>query len=102
MTVDRRTFLQIAGAGAFTATFRATINKALAYTGSMNLNGQNANIEGTGSLQVNGPFTVNSGGGGSKISLPLVTVPAGALKPGSYQVTVLGQRGSKAWTVQVH
>lgn len=54
-----------------------TINKALTYTGSMTLNGQNSSIVGSGSLQVNGPFTVKSGGGGSQISLPLVTVPAG-------------------------
>ena len=27
---------------------------------------------------------------------------AGVLKPGSYQATLLGQRASKAWTVQVH
>ncbi len=31
-----------------------------------------------------------------------LTVPAGALKPGSYRVTLVGTRGSKAWTLQVH
>ncbi len=32
----------------------------------------------------------------------LLTVPAGALKPGRYQLTLLGQRSSRAWTLQVH
>ena len=31
-----------------------------------------------------------------------LTVPAGALKPGRYQVTVVGARASKTWTLQVH
>lgn len=31
-----------------------------------------------------------------------LTVPAGALKPGTYHATILGQSASKAWTVQVH
>ena len=35
-------------------------------------------------------------------SLVRVTVPAGALKPGRYQVTLVGARSSKAWTLQVH
>lgn len=29
-------------------------------------------------------------------------VPPGALKPGSYRVTAVGQRASKSWTLQVH
>jgi hypothetical protein len=35
-------------------------------------------------------------------SLIRLTVPAGALKPGRYQVTVVGSRASKTWTLQVH
>ena len=35
-------------------------------------------------------------------SLVRLTVPAGALKPGSYRVTLLGSRLSKAWDLQVH
>jgi hypothetical protein len=31
----------------------------------------------------------------------LLTVPAGALKPGRYQVTLAGQNSSRAWTLQV-
>ena len=31
-----------------------------------------------------------------------LTVPAGALKPGQYHVTLVGARDSKAWTLQVH
>lgn len=31
-----------------------------------------------------------------------LTVPAGALKPGSYRVTLLGSRLSQAWDLQVH
>ncbi len=31
-----------------------------------------------------------------------LTVPAGALKPGQYHVTLVGARASKAWTLQVH
>ena len=31
-----------------------------------------------------------------------LTVPAGALKPGTYRVTLLGSRLSKAWDLQVH
>jgi hypothetical protein len=38
----------------------------------------------------------------SRKNLVLLTVPAGALKPGSYHATILGQRTSKAWTLQVH
>ena len=38
----------------------------------------------------------------SRKNVVLLTVPAGALKPGSYLATILGQRASKAWTVQVH
>lgn len=38
----------------------------------------------------------------SRESVVLLTVPAGALKPGSYRATLLGERASKSWTVQVH
>lgn len=31
-----------------------------------------------------------------------VIVPANALKPGSYHATILAERGSKSWAVQVH
>jgi len=31
-----------------------------------------------------------------------VTVPAGSLRPGSYHITLVGARGSKSWTLQVH
>jgi hypothetical protein len=31
-----------------------------------------------------------------------LTVPAGALKPGRYHVTLVGARASKTWTLQVH
>ena len=31
-----------------------------------------------------------------------LTVPAGSLRPGSYHVTLVGARASKAWTLQVH
>ena len=31
-----------------------------------------------------------------------LTVPAGALKPGTYHVTLVGSRLSKAWDLQVH
>lgn len=32
----------------------------------------------------------------------LLTVPAGALKPGRYHVVLAGQRASRAWSLQVH
>lgn len=35
-------------------------------------------------------------------STVMLTVPAGTLKPGSYHVTVVGQRASRRWTLQVH
>jgi hypothetical protein len=35
-------------------------------------------------------------------SLIHLTVPAGALKPGQYRVTLVGARASKTWTLQVH
>jgi len=38
----------------------------------------------------------------SRESVVLVTVPAGTLKPGSYLAVVVGERTSRAWTVQVH
>jgi hypothetical protein len=38
----------------------------------------------------------------SRENVVVLTVPAGALKPGTYHATVLGERASKAWTVQVH
>ena len=31
-----------------------------------------------------------------------LTVPAGALKPGTYRVTLAGLHSSRAWSVQVH
>lgn len=31
----------------------------------------------------------------------LLTVPAGALKPGKYSVTVVGERASRAWSLEV-
>jgi hypothetical protein len=31
-----------------------------------------------------------------------LTVPAGALKPGNYHVTLVGTRSSRSWTLQVH
>ncbi len=38
----------------------------------------------------------------SRENLVLLTVPPGALKPGRYQMTLLGQSSSRAWTLQVH
>lgn len=38
----------------------------------------------------------------SRKNIVLLTVPANTLKPGSYHATILGQRASKAWTLQVH
>lgn len=38
----------------------------------------------------------------SRKNVVLLTVPANALKPGSYHATILGQRSSKTWTLQVH
>ena len=38
----------------------------------------------------------------SRESVILLTVPAGALKPGTYRVTLAGQHSSRAWSVQVH
>lgn len=35
-------------------------------------------------------------------SVVLLTVPAGALKPGSYAVTLAGSRTSRQWSLQVH
>jgi hypothetical protein len=35
-------------------------------------------------------------------NLILLTVPPGALKPGRYRVTLVGQNASRAWTLQVH
>jgi hypothetical protein len=35
-------------------------------------------------------------------STVLLTVPAGALKPGQYLVTLAGSRASRQWTLQVH
>jgi hypothetical protein len=32
----------------------------------------------------------------------LLTVPAGALKPGALRVTLVGERSSRTWSVQVH
>jgi hypothetical protein len=38
----------------------------------------------------------------SRENVILLTVPAGALKPGHYQATLVGQHSSKMWTLQVH
>ena len=38
----------------------------------------------------------------SRDSVVSVTVPAGTLKPGTYRAVVVGERASRAWTVQVH
>ncbi len=38
----------------------------------------------------------------SRESVILLTVPAGALKPGSYRITLAGQRSSRTWALQVH
>jgi hypothetical protein len=38
----------------------------------------------------------------SRTNIVLLTVPAGALKPGRYHATLLGQTASKAWSFQVH
>lgn len=38
----------------------------------------------------------------SRENVVLLTVPAGALKAGGYRATILGERASKTWTVQVH
>jgi hypothetical protein len=37
----------------------------------------------------------------SRQAAVLLTVPAGALKPGKYSVTVVGERSSRAWTFEV-
>ena len=37
----------------------------------------------------------------SRHAAVLLTVPAGALKPGKYSVTVVGERASRAWTLEV-
>jgi len=38
----------------------------------------------------------------SRESVVRVTVPAGALRPGQYHVTLVGARSSRSWTLQVH
>ena len=38
----------------------------------------------------------------SRESVVLLTVPAGTLKSGAYQVTLVGERTSRTWTLQVH
>jgi hypothetical protein len=38
----------------------------------------------------------------SRENVVLLTVPPGALKTGGYRATILGERTSKTWTVQVH
>jgi len=38
----------------------------------------------------------------SRDSVVLLTVPPGALKPGSYQVSLVGARASRTWALQVH
>lgn len=37
----------------------------------------------------------------SRENVILLTVPAGSLKPGRYQVTIVGQHASRGWTLQV-
>lgn len=38
----------------------------------------------------------------SRESIVLVTLPGGTLKPGTYNVTVVGERTSRTWALQVH
>ena len=38
----------------------------------------------------------------SRDSVVLLTVPPGILKPGTYQVSLIGARGSRTWALQVH
>ncbi len=38
----------------------------------------------------------------SRECIILLTVPTGALKAGSYRITLAGQRSSRTWTLQVH
>ncbi len=38
----------------------------------------------------------------SRESVVLVTIPPGTLKAGSYKVTLVGERASRTWTLQVH
>lgn len=38
----------------------------------------------------------------SKDKSILLTVPPGTLRPGQFRVTLVGERSSKAWTLQVH
>jgi hypothetical protein len=38
----------------------------------------------------------------SRESTILLTVPAGAIKPGRYEVTLIGAQTSRRWTLQVH
>ena len=35
-------------------------------------------------------------------SVLMITVPSGALDPGTYRVTLVGRNASRAWTLQVH
>lgn len=38
----------------------------------------------------------------SRDTVVLLTVPSGTLKPGTYQVSLLGSRASRTWPLQVH
>ena len=38
---------------------------------------------------------------GSPQAIVLLTVPAGAVKPGRYQVTLVGERASRQWPLEV-
>lgn len=38
----------------------------------------------------------------TKENVVLLTIPGGTLKAGSYRATILGERTSRSWTVQVH
>jgi hypothetical protein len=32
----------------------------------------------------------------------LLTIPAGTLKPGAYEITLIGETASRTWALQVH
>jgi hypothetical protein len=57
-----------------------------------------------GELVVAPSFEMLGGGllARTRDSTILLTVPAGALKPGRYAVTLAGSRTSRQWTLQVH
>jgi hypothetical protein len=57
-----------------------------------------------GDLVITPEFERLSGGllARTRERLVRLTVPAGTLKPGTYQVTLVGTHSSKTWTLQVH